>query len=335
MEAIAKKTAPRKKAASGSTTMVFRNDLYTIEKAGRGGYPVRYLNDGLWMERKIARVTAALDVAPQPWMKYWSANQERDLMLDAAFMGVARMSRDYLPEQFDPQHVRSLRSMSTEEREAHEQKPCRRCERYKAFSETIKGAAGEIKGHEKTSKTARDLGSYAHALVHQATMKMLGAPIPEPSKEGLSRRQIELAVWAFMSWEDWCKRVEFVPLSAETRVFHWDDDYAGQFDAVGRVEGRIGPIDYKTSKGIFAEAHVQVGRYYDALEWMIERGLLYLPKGEKLGGSWIVRLPKIETDPEAEFIEAQPAAETREVYLALQTVMRWSKKKEKKKESEA
>lgn len=345
MNAVATKPKRVRAAKLPPFVLTVHHERFRVEAPKRGvGYPVRWSCapehmgldelqehqlchpiDGAWHTAGLARVTSAIDLMPKPWMGPWSAKVERLHMLDAAFATVAAMKRDALPGTNDWEHRQQYLSLNAETRLAHDDKPCSACGRWRTFTQMVTGAAGQAKANNKIAAVARDIGTLAHALVDQATMKMLGVSKPDPSTDGLSKKQIDAAKWAFMAWEDWCKKVEFRPLASEMRVFHWPLLTAGAFDSTAMVCGKIGPVDYKTSKAIYREASVQVGRYKDALEWMQAQRLIELPGAHRFETGWIVRLPKDVDDPAFEAVEIESAESTIDVYRALQTIRDWQR----------
>lgn len=145
------------------------------------------------------------------------------------------------------------------------------------------------RAHVKARDEAANIGRSAHDIIKWHTRKLLGLAEdgPEPSGPDASMR-------AVFAWFDWCKAVDFVPLYAEHFVFCPWCGYAGTTDAVGKVEGRILCIDYKTGKAVYHEAHLQVRAYRHALA----------REGIHTEGGIVLRLPKTEADPAFEAVAA-------------------------------
>lgn len=75
--------------------------------------------------------------------------------------------------------------------------------------------------------------------------------------------KIQSCYAAFLSWAN---SHELEMLGADVMVYHDIEDYAGSLDWVGRVDGVLTVIDYKTGKGVYAEAKLQVAAYAKAWE---------------------------------------------------------------------
>ena len=95
------------------------------------------------------------------------------------------------------------------------------------------------------------------------------------------------AMVAVMAWQDWWKGSGLRPFRCEQVV--WDKGLmvAGTVDLLALDEGgRLGIVDYKTSKGIYDSHHIQVAAYahmarnFAEIEWC-----------------QIVRIPKSLDDP--------------------------------------
>ena len=103
----------------------------------------------------------------------------------------------------------------------------------------------------------------------------------------------DTALWAFMAYEDWRKATTLSPRAIEQVVWSDRHGFAGTMDLYAEVtlDGVAIPavLDWKSGKGIYAEALLQNAAYVQAL---IEMGHAAPPVA-----GVIVRLPKVETDP--------------------------------------
>lgn len=156
----------------------------------------------------------------------------------------------------------------------------------------------------KVSKAAMDIGSEVHTLIEIHIKEGI-----DPTADGRELKdEVINAYVAFLEWEkanikEW--------IISEGYVFSEKQKFAGTRDAeaimlddpTGKVEGRADKlylVDFKSSKGIYDEAYLQVaGAYWMAREEM--RKLKYIPNNP-LEGVGILRLDKFTGIPE--FIDA-------------------------------
>lgn len=163
------------------------------------------------------------------------------------------------------------------------------------FSEGIEGGPGEFiaaveerigaaRQHQKLLAKAAEVGTSIHQEIQRRTRKMLGLPT------GIEPPLSDPALWAVMAWEDWLKNSGLRPVRCEQPVWDKEQRYAGTIDLLAYdAEGRLGIVDYKSSKGIYDDHHIQVAAYAHAaknfapIEW-----------------NTIVRVPKNTDDPSFE-----------------------------------
>jgi len=181
-----------------------------------------------------------------------------------------------------------------------------------AYIATLEGRIGKQKASAKELAKAGEIGSQAHALIEWNIRKSLGQTVgPEPKVS-------DKALWAFMACEDWMKRVNFVPHYIEQVVFSQTYGVAGTMDCLAEVDWdgrrRIALVDWKTGKAIYPESFCQNAAYRKCMEEMghevAEIGL-------------IVRLPKIETDPEFEVVECPDYEGCWQAFLAALRLWQW------------
>jgi len=118
-----------------------------------------------------------------------------------------------------------------------------------------------------------------------------------------------------MAYEDWARSVNLEPLFIEQTLWSLTHGYAGTMDLLAKVNGRTTLIDFKTSKGIYAEYDLQNVAYQVALAEMGHAA----PEG----GGLIVRLPKVEIDPAFEVHPCAPVDELLPVFLSALRVWQW------------
>lgn len=178
-----------------------------------------------------------------------------------------------------------------------------------AYITTLQGRIGKTKAHQRELAKAGDIGTQVHALVEWNMRKALGQIVgPEP-------RVVDDAQWAFMAWQDWAGAVGLKPLFIEQTVFSRTHGYAGTMDLLAEVNGIVTLVDFKTGKAIYPEAFLQNAAYQVALS---EMGHAQPAAG------LIVRLPKVQTDPQFETQAVPPIAELFDVFLAVKQLWRWS-----------
>lgn len=156
-----------------------------------------------------------------------------------------------------------------------------------AWLTTLQARLGKEKAHKKELAKAAEIGSQVHALVEWTLKGELC------HKVGPSPMISDKAQWAFMAWEDWRKRVDLKPIFVEQTVWSTEWGYAGTLDLLAEVEGKLTVLDWKTGKAVYAEDHLQNAAYRHAIREM--------GHGDPVQGI-VVRLPKVETDPEFEAV---------------------------------
>jgi hypothetical protein len=231
-------------------------------------------------------VTAILSVVGKPALIQWAANQERELVLEAA----ANLYEDL------PVAGKKM------------QRP--------AYLTTLQQRLGKARAHQRELAKAAEIGSQVHALIEWNLRTGRGEVAgPEP-------RIQDKALWAFMAFEDWRKSVDLEPLAIEQTVWSSTYAYAGTLDLYAQLTlpgyGRVrAVIDWKTGKAIYDEALLQIAAYEYALS---EMGHLELPVV-----GVILRLPKVETDPgfEARVVSADDLMRHHHVFLQVKALWDW------------
>ncbi|HAM41717.1 MAG TPA: hypothetical protein DCP69_10390 [Candidatus Omnitrophica bacterium] len=232
-------------------------------------------------------MTSILSVVGKPALINWAANTERALVIEAA---------SNLWEDIPINGKKMSRT---------------------AYVATLTERIGKQKAHQKELAKAADIGSQVHALIEWNLRRELGQIVgPEPTVQ-------DKAAWAFMSYEDWRKATKLVPVAIEQVVWSTQHRYAGTMDLFADV--LIEPygschvvLDWKTGKGIYPEALLQNAAYVQAL---IEMG-----HATTLVHGAVVRLPKVETDPEFEvrIITPEEQVELFKVFVNVKALWDWS-----------
>lgn len=189
-----------------------------------------------------------------------------------------------------------------------------------AYIETLTRRIGREKAHTKELAKACEIGSECHSLIEWNLRRELGQKVGPQPVIG------DKATWAFMAYEDWRKKTGIRPVMIEQTIWSRKYGYAGTMDLCADVEefGTLAIIDWKTGKGIYEEALLQNAAYVQAL---IEMG--HAPSLNVYG--MIVRLPKMETDPEFEVrvITPEEHAELFQAFLAVKRLWEFIQKHNK------
>ena len=234
--------------------------------------------------KKFPSVTTILGAVGKPQLIKWAASEERKLLSEAA----ADLYEDTYgtPKLNRPGYIASLLDR-----------------------------AGKVKAFQRVSQKAADIGTQVHHRVEYAIRKELGQEAgPEPP--------MTPAAWSsFASWENWRKGVDLKPKYCEQTVYSLTNEYAGTLDLIGEVNGRLALLDWKSSKGIYAEYSLQLAAYWKALSEM--------GHGTPEIGM-IVRLPKTEGDSfEVKELHAGEVDGLFDVFLAVKKLWAWSYEHEK------
>lgn len=232
----------------------------------------------------LPSVTTILGVLGKPALINWAANTERALVIDAAEQLNAELAGSRVPGSV-------YRSALTER-------------------------LGLVKAHKRITEQAADIGSQAHARIEWALRRQLGLATDheEPAC-------CEQAQWAVMAFEDWAKAHDVRPLMTEQIVWSRVHRYAGTLDLVADVAGVRTLIDFKTSKAIYPEAHMQNVAYQVALAEMGH---------EPCAAGAIVRIPKNMDDPAFEVAQCPPVDALLPTFLHLREVYDWWAEEDRK-----
>lgn len=173
---------------------------------------------------------------------------------------------------------------------------------------TLQSRLGKQRAHQKALAKAGEIGSQIHHLIEWNIRQSLGQVVgPEP-------RVLDKAQWGFMAFQDWANSVRLRPIFIEQMVYSRTHKYAGTMDLLAEVNGVVSLVDFKSGKSIYAEAYLQNVAYQQALK---EMGHQAATQG------YIVRLPKVDTDPEFEVGEVPPVEILWPTFLAVLRVWKW------------
>jgi len=183
-----------------------------------------------------------------------------------------------------------------------------------AYTAALTARIGKQKASTKLLNAAGEIGTGTHSLIEWYIRKELKLDVgPRPKVD-------DKCEWGYMAFEDWVKAHDFKPTHSEMVVFSHIHKYAGTLDITGTVDGETALIDIKTGKAIYAEAKCQCAAYIEALgEMGLGRPIRCI----------ILRLPKVETDPEFEAIEVGKLSEHFETFLHAKALRLWQIEEEK------
>lgn len=188
-----------------------------------------------------------------------------------------------------------------------------------AYLNSLQARLGQEKAHTRELAKAGDIGSQIHSLIEWTLRaSLMEEPGPSPSI-------CDKAQWGFMAWEDWKKSVNLKPVHVEQTV--WSDryGYAGTMDLLAHVNGVLTVLDWKSGKAIYPESCLQNAAYRHAIREM--------GHGDPAQGI-IVRLPKVDTDPDFEVKVCPPEEPCLEVFLNAKRLWEWAEKNDTYKPAE-
>lgn len=142
-------------------------------------------------------------------------------------------------------------------------------------------AEGARKAHTHQGSKATTIGSIVHDFAedYMTARKLAMEEPPMPVNE-----KAQKSVNQFL---DWVSEIDIKPYETEQICFHTSHDYAGTYDLLAEIDGKLTVIDYKTSKAIYDEYWMQVAAYLFA-----SRHLRKLEDKELPTQAGIIRFPK-------------------------------------------
>lgn len=120
----------------------------------------------------------------------------------------------------------------------------------------MKALCQKAKGeHTRRKETAGDYGAQVHdaceALLHGKPVEVSNIP------------EVQRGISAF---QEWLGHYEVKPIDTECLVLSRIAFYAGKFDLLASVGGKLTLVDFKTSSGVYKEHKLQLGGYRYAWE---------------------------------------------------------------------
>lgn len=148
----------------------------------------------------------------------------------------------------------------------------------------------------KASTYKRDAGANTGTEAHALVEQLLRAEIrgEQPSLPNEISHEARNAYMAFLGWYSGLNNADVI--GVERVVFSEEFDYAGTFDSILKINGKVYLCDLKTTnasrtapEGVYPEAFLQLGAYYQA--YQEEREYL---KDRMDGSAWERTYPKID-----------------------------------------
>jgi len=168
---------------------------------------------------------------------------------------------------------------------------------------------GMKSAYRSKSRDALNIGSLTHEWVEGAiNWKIDGGEIPMMPQQ-------EEAVNAIRAFQGWVGENVVDWLSSEEKIFHRKYKYAGTVDARAVINGEYCVIDWKTSKRVYPEYHLQVAAYAKAIEDI---------HGKPVDATYILRCDK-ETG-KFEAVRSTEIDENFQAFMAAKTLYQRMKK---------
>ena len=235
---------------------------------------------------KLPSVTSILSVIAKPALIPWAAQRERESV-------VAAVKRAY--------------DDSTELGERPD---------VELFMELVAAEIEKEKAYRATLRSAAKIGTQVHERIEWEFLGELGRPrneTPPPLDSAEAERSFGRA-------SDWRKATKLKVLDTERMVASLHGQYAGTLDALVKVGGKVGILDFKTGKRVYEEHYLQSCAYRLALA----------EEGIKTDTGWIVLLPKQDGGEPFQVVETPPIAEMLAPWQAALSLYRWTREQKRK-----
>lgn len=179
---------------------------------------------------------------------------------------------------------------------------------YRQFVSMFESYLGKEKEGDKKKREAAEIGTQAHSWVEWRERKELGLSVgPEPTLS-------DPAMLAATHYENWRKEVCFRPVRSEQVVWSVKHKFAGTYDILGYACDVLSLCDIKTGKAVYDEVKLQLAAYVMALD---EMGL------ERVSQGIVIRLPKVDTDPDFEAVTVTNLDYHYEAFLHVRAAWQW------------
>ena len=236
---------------------------------------------------KLPSVTTILGVIAKPALIPWAAQRERESVIAAVKRAYDDMT------QFEGT------APTTE-----------------MFMELTAAELEKEKADQSALRRAATIGTQVHARIEWeflGELKRERSDDPPPLESAEAERSFGRA-------SDWRKATKLKVIDTERMVASLHGQYAGTLDALVKVGGKVGILDFKTGKRVYEEAYLQSCAYRLALA----------EEGIKTQTGWIVLLPKSEGEEPFQVIETPPIAEMIAPWQAALSLYRWTREQKRK-----
>lgn len=147
--------------------------------------------------------------------------------------------------------------------------------------EQVRQVCDEAKGaHNRTKEEAGDIGSQVHKIAENL---FRGVPIEVPEHP--------LVLNGLRALQEWIGENEIMPIDNECISFSKSAFYAGTFDLLASINGKLTLLDIKTSKYVYDDHKIQLGGYRFA--WEEEH------RGERIEQLCVLHIDKNKGKPKA------------------------------------
>lgn len=154
-----------------------------------------------------------------------------------------------------------------------------------AFEQGRKGSPSLYAEAEK----AADIGTLAHAMVEA----QINGTDPQEAVKGADEEKAAKARNAFAQYLKWAgqSKVELLSKYQELQLVSTEHRFGGTPDAIGRIDGELVLLDWKSSNAVYGDYLIQLAAYGHLLEKGLRMGT-WEPLNMKPAGFYLLRFSK-------------------------------------------
>lgn len=235
---------------------------------------------------KVPSVTTILSVMAKPALIPWAAAQEREAMRAAT-----RRAYD------DMAHVMAEVPPTND------------------FMALVDDEVTKEKAYRTALRKAGNIGTQVHKRIE---WEFLGETKKDRSEDPPALDTPE-AERSFAHAITWRKETKLKVIDTERMVVSLHGQYAGTLDALVKINGKVGVVDWKTGKRVYSEHFLQNCAYRLALA----------EEGIKTQAGWIVLFPKNVDDVSFSVVEVPPIATLVAPWMSAVTLYRWQQEQQR------
>src|SRR5262245_5257236 len=190
-----------------------------------------------------------------------------------------------------------------------------------SFLSSLEARIGMVRAHVKALEKAQDIGTKAHELCEWYLRTKQDPRTPG----GIASDTPPESLAAFRFFQAWFEEQGFIPIYVEFEVHSKAIFYAGTIDFLCHTkDGKRVLGDIKTANALYPEHDLQATAYAKALEEMGHSpiDLVYL-----------IRLPKLASDPGVEVRLVDPGDHNWQAFLAAKAIWEWRFEAQRPKQS--